>query len=68
MGMHFLNVPSRIVFAPLMPTIEGDLGIGILGKMGSYSLGIVFVGLLLMGSALFLRYLELQEDGAERTP
>jgi NNP family nitrate/nitrite transporter-like MFS transporter len=37
MGMHLLNVLSRIVFAPLMPTIEGDLGIGH-GNAGSFFL------------------------------
>jgi NNP family nitrate/nitrite transporter-like MFS transporter len=35
--MHFLNVISRIVLAPLMPTIEGDLHIGH-GEAGSFFL------------------------------
>jgi hypothetical protein len=68
MGIHFLNVLSRIAFAPLITIIEGILGIGILGKTGSCSPGIVFVGLLLMGSSILLRYPKLQEDGAERIP
>jgi NNP family nitrate/nitrite transporter-like MFS transporter len=47
-GMHFLNVISRIILAPLMPTVEGDLHIGH-GAAGSLFLSIalgVSVGLL----------------------
>jgi len=52
-GMHFLNVLSRIVLAPLMPTIEGDIGIGH-GSAGSlfllislgYSIGLFGSGFI----------------------
>ena len=38
-GMHFLNVVSRIILAPLMPTVEIDLHIGH-GEAGSVFLSI----------------------------
>ncbi len=52
-AIHFLNVLSRIVLAPLMPAIEGDLNIGH-GEAGSlflfislgYSAGLLGSGFL----------------------
>jgi NNP family nitrate/nitrite transporter-like MFS transporter len=54
-GIFFLNILSRTVLAPLMPTIEGDLNIGH-GEAGSFFLFIslgYFTGLLGSGVVSF---------------
>lgn len=62
-----LAVPLTIQVAFILGAGVLPAGIGILGEAGSFSLGIVSIGVLLMGSPLLLRYLELQEDRPEKT-
>jgi len=66
-GAHFfLNSIARVIFSPLMPTMEQDLSLNhveagslFLANAGSFGLGIVLVGIFVIAGGILSYFLKL---------
>jgi NNP family nitrate/nitrite transporter-like MFS transporter len=62
---HVRNIAVSLTMAISYVAAAGGIpaGIGFLGEHGLFSLGIILVGFLLMGSIILLKYLKFHENG-----